>query len=171
MSSRYLVVANQTLGGHALTATVAARAREGAQIHVVVPATEPAADRGARAGSTAGDNAQRRLDAELQRCQDAGISASGEVGASDPLEAIRGALGENHYVGLIISTLPAGMSRWLHRDLPHQAVRQFGLPVEWVEARDDDDEPSTVHIAMPHSATQAMRNPRISRNDLPPMTQ
>ena len=170
MSSRYLVVANQTLGGPTLTAIVAARVREGAEIHIVVPATDPAVDQAARPGSTAERNAQRRLDIELDRCQDAGIRASGEVGVANPVEAIRTALATSHYVGIIISTLPAGLSRWLKLDLPHQVVREFGLPVEWVVARDDDDEPTAVHVAVPASATRALRNPRISPHDLPPMT-
>jgi hypothetical protein len=44
-------------------------------------------------------------------------------------------------------------------DLPHRVVREFGLPVEWVESRDDNDNPSIVHIAVPattaHLSNQA----------------
>ena len=151
MKMRYLVVANQTLGGAPLRHTVCERVREGAEIHIIVPATEPQHDKGASAGATAEDNARRRLDAELDCFRQDGVEATGEVGTADPLQAIHDALEAHHYVGLIISTLPAGASRWLHLDLPHRAVRKFGLPVEWVEARDDADEPKVVHIAVPPS--------------------
>jgi hypothetical protein len=168
--ARYLVVANQTLGGASLTATVKEHAREGGQIHVVVPATDPAQERGSPSSGSAREIAQQRLDQELERCRVEGIEATGEVGASDPMQAIRDALGDHRYAGLIISTLPAGVSRWLRLDLPHRAVREFRLPVEWVEARSDSDEPTTVHIAVPEAATRAMRGPRFPTTDVPPHT-
>lgn len=168
MVMRYLVVANQTLGGALLTAAVRSRSQEGALIHIVVPATEPSDDRSSSSPKAAAATAQRRLDEELARCRAVGVEASGAVGAADPLQAIRDAVAEAHYDGLIISTLPAGLSRWLHLDLPHRAVREFGLPVEWVEARDDADEPTTVHIEVPKAAQQNLRGPRVDHQHTPP---
>ena len=82
----------------------------------------------------------------------AGVHATGNVGPASPLEAIREQLAGAHFTGMIISTLPRTVSRWLHLDLPHQAAREFGLPVEWLESQGDDDNPATVHIVMPHVA-------------------
>ena len=166
--ARYLVVANQTLGGESLTSIIKEHAQEGGQFHVVVPATEPAHDRGSTAGGSGVDVARDRLEEELQRCRVEGIEATGEVGAADPMQAIRDALKDNRYAGLIISTLPAGVSRWLHRDLPHRAVRTFKLPVEWVEARSDTEGATSVHIAVPGAANRAMRGPRFPTTDIPP---
>ena len=42
--ARYLVVANQTLGGESLTSIIKEHAQEGGQFHVVVPATDVDAD-------------------------------------------------------------------------------------------------------------------------------
>lgn len=39
------------------------------------------------------------------------------------------------YDAIIISTLPAGLSRWLKMDLPHQAEKRFGLPVVHLVAK------------------------------------
>ena len=148
-AGRYLVVANQTLGGTGLAHSVRQRGREGHAIHVVVPATEPADER-VPAEGTGPENAQRRLNVALEHFQAAGVEATGTVGPADPMEAIREALAADHYMGIIISTLPAGVSRWLHMDLPHRIEREFKLPVEWIEARSDDpDEPTTPHIELP----------------------
>jgi hypothetical protein len=147
---RYLVVANQTLGGTGLLGSLQARALEECSFHVVVPATEPA-DEHAPGEGTGTEIAQRRLEEALKRFEAGGYQVTGTVGAPDPVEAIRDALAADRYAGIIISTLPAaGVSRLLHKDLPHRVEREFKLPVEWVEARSDDpDEPTTPHIELP----------------------
>lgn len=140
----YLLVANQTLGGTALTQVVTERASmEAATFHVVVPATEPADEHPPVAG-TASENAHHRLQEALERLEAAGVQATGEVGAADPMQAIRDALTAHSYSGLIISTLPAGVSRWVHMDLPHRAAREFNLLVEWIEARTDAPNEATI---------------------------
>jgi hypothetical protein len=148
VARNYLVVANKTLGGRHLIETVITRCQEGATVHVTVPAT-PLDAKEAAAGATAESVAQERLNEKLRRLEGAGVKATGNVGPADPIEAIREQLGKAQYTGVIISTLPQKVSRWLHVDLPHRVVREFGLPVEWVESRDDNDNPSIVHIAVP----------------------
>jgi hypothetical protein len=152
MILRCLVVANQTLGGVALMQTVSRRASEGMHIYVVVPATEPS-DVQVPARGTAADNAQHRLQEALERMQAAGVNATGAAGAADPMQAIRDALAADRYDEIIISTLPAGISRWVHMDLPHRALREFKLPIEWIEARSESpDEATTVHLELPAAA-------------------
>jgi hypothetical protein len=142
----YLLVANQTLGGTALATVVTERAKnERATIHIIVPATAPADERPPAAG-IALENAQRRLQGALDRLQGAGLHATGEIGVADPMQAIRDAFRTYRYSGLIISTLPAGASRWLRMDLPHRAAREFNLPVEWIEARTDAPDEATYSL-------------------------
>jgi GABA permease len=151
MILRCLVVANQTLGGAALMQTVTRRASEGMHIHVVVPAAEPS-DAQAPAHSAA-ESAQRRLREALERMRAGSVNVTGAVGAADPMQVIRDALAAHRYDEIIISTLPAGISRWVHMDLPHRALREFKLPVEWIEARSDSpDEATTVHLELPNIA-------------------
>ncbi len=159
-ATRHLVVANQTLGGTALARVVADRTTtEAATFHVVVPATEPA-DEHVPATGTASENAQRRLQAALARFAAAGVQATGEVGAADPMQAIGEALTAHRYSGLIISTLPAGVSRWLRTDLPHRAVREFNLPVDWIEARTDAADEATIsRFEVPRIAKQSLKRP------------
>jgi hypothetical protein len=157
----YLVVANQTLGGTALATVITERATiEAATFHVVVPATEPADEQQPAAG-TASENAERRLQEALERLNEAGVQATGEVGVADPMRAIGDALKARQYSGLIISTLPAGVSRWLHTDLPHRAARQFNMLVEWIEARTDAPDEATVsRIQLPPDAKKSLGAPR-----------
>ena len=64
----------------------------------------------------------------------AGDHVEGLVGDTDPLAAIQQALEEVGFDEIIVSTLPARVSRWLHRDLPHR-VEALGLPLTVVTAQ------------------------------------
>jgi hypothetical protein len=63
----------------------------------------------------------------------AGATVEGIVGDTDPFVAVQQTLDRGDFDELIISTLPARVSRWLRRDLPHR-VEAFGLPVTVVTA-------------------------------------
>jgi hypothetical protein len=61
----------------------------------------------------------------------AGGPVDGLTGAEDPFEAIRAATAGGDFDEIIISTLPARVSKWLRRDLPSR-VESLGLPVSVV---------------------------------------
>lgn len=146
---RYLVVANQTLGGERLAETVRERmAQDACHFHLLVPATHSAEYAVAVYGpSIAGvpvpltsdekglAMARQRLEGEVQRLRQCGASVDGSVGAADPLLAIRDALAEQEFDEIILSTLPPGLSRWLRVDLPSRVERKFKLPVTLVHAK------------------------------------
>jgi cell pole-organizing protein PopZ len=132
VTRRYLVVANQTLGGEHLTETVRECLATGsARFHVLVPATQPR-DHAVWTEGEARALADRRLEAALGRFRKLGADVGGEVGDERPLQAIADVVQEQEFDEIILSTLPPGLSRWLRQDLPHRVERQFDLPVRHV---------------------------------------
>jgi hypothetical protein len=129
---RYLVVSNQTLGGAALAAKIHEALEQGpSEFHIVVPATRPR-DQLVWTEGEARAIAAERLDRMFQWFSSVGAQATGEIADEHPLYAIRDVLREHEIDEVIISTLPAGMSRWLKQDLPKRVAREFGLPVTHV---------------------------------------
>jgi hypothetical protein len=136
-----LVVANQTLGGAQFIRTIADRLAGGDRaFYVVVPATAVADQIVPQGGGTsltkaptprehARAVAEQRLNVALAAIRGAGGEGDGEVGAPDPLEAVRDAISHQQVDEVIVSTLPLGLSKWIRRDLPHQVERLTGLPV------------------------------------------
>src|SRR5437879_6812269 len=132
---RYLVVANQTVTGPALLATLRARQRATpSRFRVVVPATR----KHSGALWTEGEaraNAQRQLDRALQDMRGQGLEVSGEIGDDNPVLAAGDVLRRERFDEVIVSTLPPGISRWLHLDLPRRLERIAGVPVTHVIQR------------------------------------
>ncbi|MGH9035763.1 MAG: hypothetical protein ACRD0O_08355 [Acidimicrobiia bacterium] len=132
--ARYLVVANQTLGADVLADKVRDYLKDGATFHVVIPACHSRDTAWITEGHDHAE-AEKRLEAALERFRALGAEADGEVGDASPVLAIQDALLAGRYDGVILSTLPAGVSRWLRKDLPHRIESKLGIKVIHVEGR------------------------------------
>lgn len=131
---RYLVVANQTLGGEHLAAKIRECMAAGpCSFHVLVPATPPP-DRLLATEGEARAVAARRLEEALRRFRALGATVTGEVGDHRPLEAIADVLRHRSFDEIILSTLPPGLSKWLKADLPNRVARAFTIPVTHIVA-------------------------------------
>jgi hypothetical protein len=140
----YLIVANQTLGGEQLTAKLDELATTGSStFRFLVPVTDaegthqwdyPPIDRLIPdAHQIARVLAEARLEHELARLRLSGIEASGEVVDTLPVDRAQELLHEGHFDGVVVSTLPRRLSRWLIRDLPHRIASVADVPVTHVE--------------------------------------
>jgi hypothetical protein len=130
---RILVIANETVAGAPLRDLIHSRS-EGVEerVCVVCPALMSpfryfASDEDAPRAA-----AQERLERSLQRLRELGISAEGEVGDADPVTAIEDALRTFGADEVIISTHPAGRSRWLERGVVRAARERFDVPITHV---------------------------------------
>jgi hypothetical protein len=130
----YLVVANQTLGGDHLLAELRRRVTEGpCRFHIVVPANVNP-DSWTHTFDQAYAVARERLQQAIQRFSELGAEVDGQVGDERPLDAMLDALRRWSCDEVILSTLPAGASRWLKMDLVSRASRALPIPVTHVEA-------------------------------------
>ena len=137
--ARVLIVAHQTADSVELAAAVRQRAAIGSCTFALLVPTRPRGlhrvvdpeDHGVAAAET-------RLAAALPILSyAAGQDVDGIVGSHEPLAAIQDALNLLGFDEVIVSMLPARLSRWFHLDLPRK-VRALGVPVTAVTAKEHD---------------------------------
>lgn len=142
---RYVIVANQTLASPALEQLVhELDAASSCRFHVVVPQVPTALFYMDHAGlidptlslaasdayAIARQEAENRLNSFRQLFDGTDADRlTGEVVVGDPLQALRRVMDRSRFDEIIVSTLPAGVSKWLKMDLPHRIERSFDLPV------------------------------------------
>ncbi|MBA2752606.1 MAG: hypothetical protein H0U41_10330 [Actinobacteria bacterium] len=164
----YLIVANQTLGGEKLAQTVRERIERGeSSFYVLVPTAPPHHESGWAGGfvpyegmsayeartwseqeserrqatlDAARSLAQQRLTQMTEAIEGAGARADGSVCDPDPLAALKATMAEHSFTEVIISTLPARLSRWLKMDLPSRVARASSAPVTTIEAASTPEE-------------------------------
>jgi hypothetical protein len=74
--------------------------------------------------------AKRRLGEALERFGSFGATVDGAVGDARPMDAVGDALRDNGpFDEILLSTLPAGPSRWLRQDLPTRIRRTTQVPL------------------------------------------
>ncbi len=135
---RFLVVAHKTLGGaHLLDHLHHLREDDPyCNFHLVVPEYHPL-------GHTWTDGevkaqAQANLDEMLDRLATMRMGATGEVGDANPVYAVGDTIrreGGRSFDGIVLSTLPKGISRWWLFDVPRRMEAAFpALPLTHIVA-------------------------------------
>jgi hypothetical protein len=128
--TRVLVVAHRTAATPRLLDEVRARAsRSACEFTLLVP--RPYWDPETEEAAATLELAIPLLD------EAAGGHVEGIVGDSDPFVAVEHAVERGEFDEVIVSTLPARVSHWLRRDLPHR-VESLGLPVTVVTAHQSE---------------------------------
>lgn len=152
------MLANETCASPGMVEEVRYRAGAGdAEVMVVAPVL---------AGSRlehwlASDNPDAHADAEarlatsLEALGAAGLSARGQLGDSDPLQALDDALRFYAPDEVVISTHPPRRSNWLERQVVRRARERFPLPIHHVVV-DLEREETTVDRPRPAAGTAAV---------------
>ena len=130
---RYLVVANQTLGGPHLGEKLDELVRAGpAAFHFVVPCSPPPGTWTWTEGQVA-QQAQERLDLTLRFARQLGATVTGSLGDVDPGLAAQEAVEQyGPFDEVLVVTHPAGLSRWLRLDVLSRVHAATGRPVTHV---------------------------------------
>ena len=128
-----LVVAHKTAATQPLLDAVRERAQRGpATFTLLVPTTTHGLHKVVDPEDQSPEEANAVLEHAIPLLSEAaGAEVTGMVGAPDPSVAIEDAMNAHSYDEIIISTLPARLSRWLKLDLPSK-VSGRGLPVTTV---------------------------------------
>ncbi len=133
--ARVLVVAHKTAATPALIDAVRERtARGAARFTLLVPNAPHGLHKVVDPEDTETSEAEQVLALALPLLEEAaGGRVEGLVGVASPIEAIHDAVNLHGFDEIIISTLPARVSKWLRLDLPSK-VAGLGLPVTTVTA-------------------------------------
>jgi hypothetical protein len=126
MAAHVLVVATVTATSEDLLSALLERSRRGSvpvDFLLVMPASGPA--------RTA---MEPRLAEALARWREIGLKAEGEIGDSDPVQAVAELCKPGAFDEVIVSTLPGQTSRWLRSDVPYRIGALTDLPVTHVVA-------------------------------------
>jgi hypothetical protein len=140
--TRVLIVAHQTADSRALIEAVAQRANFGAcSFTLLVPASSRGLHRVVDPEDHGIADAEGRLEVAIPVLSEAaGSEVVGMVGCHEPLAAIQDALNLFGFDEVIVSMLPARVSRWLRLVLPRK-VRALGVPVTEVISVESDVTP------------------------------
>ncbi|HLW94593.1 MAG TPA: hypothetical protein VKS25_04365 [Solirubrobacteraceae bacterium] len=130
-----LVVAHRTAATAGLADAVRHRAGEGpARFTLLVPRAAHGLHRLVDPENQDEGEARAVLEQALPILSEAaGSPVEGVIGDHTPLTAIEDAVNARHFDEIILSTLPATISKWLKLDLPSK-VTGLGLPVTTVTA-------------------------------------
>src|SRR5436305_6819173 len=147
--ARVLVVANRTAATPGLIEAVRERAARGPAVFtLLVPHFTHGLHKVVDAPDTDVSESEAVLEIAIPLLEDAaGGKVEGIVGDPEPLAAIQDAINLRGFDEIILSTLPARVSRWLKLDLPSK-VGGLGLPVTPVEAKEQQPAASQTR-AMP----------------------
>jgi GABA permease len=144
-----LVIANETVGGDELLSELKRRSGgKNTEVLVVTPALNSPLKHWVSDEDGARSAASHRLDSSLEAMRAAGMTARGEIGDADPLQAVADAMRTFAPDELVISTHPEGRSHWLERGVVDAARARFDLPVTHVVV--DLEEAPATEVAAKH---------------------
>jgi GABA permease len=126
---RVLVIADESVTSEAFRSTLTAHAAgRPLEAYVVAPALSSRLARWTSDESAYRD-AQEHLDETIASLTGAGITAHGEIGPHDPLQAADDGLREFAANEVVFATRPEDGANWLEEGVVDQARSRYGIPV------------------------------------------
>lgn len=167
---RALVVANEEISGARLVGSVLGRLGQGVEeVFVVSPALADSALEHIMGDVDAAiPPARERLEATLHAFSEAGVEARGEVGDSDPIQAMSDEIVKFEPDQILVVAHRDEEGAFAEKGLLEQAERDFDLPVlELVVSRDGD--PEILDVKSTKAVAGRRKGRRLSYN-WPPLT-
>jgi hypothetical protein len=133
---RILVVADETVVGEELPREIVEKARGlDAEVRVVFPALNTRVRHYLSDVDPARAEAESRLERSLETLGQEGIAARGEVGDSDPVQALQDALATGDADEVIIATRSPSRVNWLEKDIIKRAREVSDVPITYVQGK------------------------------------
>jgi|tagenome__1003787_1003787.scaffolds.fasta_scaffold20982082_2 hypothetical protein len=133
---KVLVVGTRTAACNELVHELTRRAARGPTAFTLVVPTTPSGWAWLADMHSGGVDAERYLDAAVERYRAAGLEVdSAHLGDPDPIAAVMDAVHFATYDEVVVCTLPRNLSKWLGLSLPHRIRAVTGLPVTHVVGR------------------------------------
>jgi hypothetical protein len=148
--TRILVVTDREAATPGLLDAIRARAAQGpVEVRILVPNPAPAEwhpthpERHEKA-----DAARLVLEEALPGIQEAaGVPVDGFVSTRhDPMDAVEETLHDDPFDEIIVATVPHGLERWFHIDLPHRLSHLGLLVTTVIDAQSDTTESDADHV-------------------------
>lgn len=132
MATKILALASEPISADALRVALGESA-SGAEVLVVAPALM-SRKRFLLADPDPGIERAEEVQAEsVERLEEEGVSAMGEIGESDPMLAIQDALATFDADEIVVFAHAEGNRNWQEEDVVGEAERRFDLPVRHIE--------------------------------------
>jgi nucleotide-binding universal stress UspA family protein len=131
-----LVVADETVVGAEFPREIVEKARGlDADVRVVFPALNTRLRHYLSDVDPARAEAESRLERSLELLDQEGITARGEVGDSDPVQALQDALATGEADEVIIATRSPSRVNWLEKDIVERAREVSDVPITYVQGK------------------------------------
>lgn len=133
---RILVVADETVVGEEIPQEILEKARGlSAEVRVVFPALNTRLRHYVSDVDPAREEAQKRLERSIEKLGEEGIAAQGEVGDSDPVQALEDALATGKADEVIIATRSPSRVNWLEKDIVDRARKVSDVPITYLRGK------------------------------------
>lgn len=128
MSKRILALVSEPISDEALTSAIGGDARD-AEVMVVAPALTSRTRLVMSDVDGSIERAEEVAEESVERLEEAGVSATGDTGEPEPIQALEDALATFPADEVVLFTHPSGSRNWQEEGVVEEAEQRFDIPV------------------------------------------